>query len=266
MPRDLRRVARTIRQGAKAAGDELRGRDVRSAGRFAMCGAVNSFQLLVGSTSNRRSCPCCGWQGVGFLWSTNERTLSRGAKCPKCGSSSRHRALAIVLPKYLADASASEILHFAPEPQLATVLRAATGDANYRTTDLFRSDVDLPGEDIQNLSLGDGSADLILCNHVLEHVIDDRSAISEIARVLREDGEAILTVPGFWNPGDLTVEFTSPDRNGHWRHYGTDFEKLLGASFQTIEHVPGASIADDPVRYGIRPEEPVFVCREPIRP
>jgi ubiquinone/menaquinone biosynthesis C-methylase UbiE len=35
----------------------------------------------------------------------------------------------------------------------------------------------------------------IICNHVLEHVVDDRTAIAEVYRILMPGGWAILQVP-----------------------------------------------------------------------
>ena len=45
------------------------------------------------------------------------------------------------------------------------------------------------------MSFNNDTFDLIICNHVLEHIIDDNSAMSEIYRVLKKDGIGILQVP-----------------------------------------------------------------------
>ena len=49
--------------------------------------------------------------------------------------------------------------------------------------------------DATAIPYGDGSFDVVLCNHVLEHVPDYRKALSEIHRVLRPDGWAVLQTP-----------------------------------------------------------------------
>ena len=49
--------------------------------------------------------------------------------------------------------------------------------------------------DITNIKYEDNSFDVIICNHVLEHIPDDRKAMSELYRVLKPGGWAILQVP-----------------------------------------------------------------------
>ena len=45
------------------------------------------------------------------------------------------------------------------------------------------------------LPYADGTFKYILCSEVLEHLEDDDAAVAEIARVLRDDGRAVITVP-----------------------------------------------------------------------
>src|SRR5579863_6361463 len=51
--------------------------------------------------------------------------------------------------------------------------------------------------DICAMPFADASFDLVLATDVIEHVDDDRRAVAEIARVLRSDGVALVTVPAF---------------------------------------------------------------------
>src|SRR5262245_62966254 len=51
--------------------------------------------------------------------------------------------------------------------------------------------------DIRALPLPDGSVDLVLATDVAEHVEEDHKAFSEICRVLRPGGVALITVPAF---------------------------------------------------------------------
>ena len=64
------------------------------------------------------------------------------------------------------------VLHFAPEPVLKNILKANKGIC-YKSADKFLTDVDFPGEDVQQLSFKSQQFDLIICNHVLEHVPND---------------------------------------------------------------------------------------------
>ena len=98
---------------------------------------------------------------------------------------------------YLKSTKTIKILHFAPEPSLRNYFESLNLNY-YHTTDLKMIGVDYPNQDIQNLKLNDSSYDLVLINHVLEHVKNDKIALSEIARILKTNGRAIITVPGDW--------------------------------------------------------------------
>lgn len=47
------------------------------------------------------------------------------------------------------------------------------------------------------LPLADASVDAVLALDIVEHIENDRQALSEVARVLRPDGVAVITVPAF---------------------------------------------------------------------
>src|SRR5205814_9838929 len=82
-----------------------------------------------------------------------------------------------------------------PEPIIAKLLKPRLRNA-YVTADLDASDplVDVQ-MDITDIHYPDRSFDVIYCSHVLEHVPDDRKAMREFCRVLRDDGWAVLLVP-----------------------------------------------------------------------
>jgi len=50
-------------------------------------------------------------------------------------------------------------------------------------------------QDLQDTDLESRSYDTVFCRNVLEHVEKPRSAMSEISRLLRDDGTAIVSVP-----------------------------------------------------------------------
>lgn len=60
---------------------------------------------------------------------------------------------------------------------------------------LSRLNLRLLKSDILNISFKDQSFDLVLCSSVLEHIPDLRRAFSEIKRVLKKDGELVLSIP-----------------------------------------------------------------------
>ena len=69
----------------------------------------------------------------------------------------------------------------------------------YLSADLFDPGV-MERMDICDIQHPDRSFDAVYCNHVLEHVEDDRKALREFHRILRADGWAILMVPTYPGP------------------------------------------------------------------
>jgi len=134
------------------------------------------------------------------------------------------------------------MLHIAPE--LCYMDRfEAMENLDYITGDI-ESPLAKVKMDIHDIPFEDDSIDIIFCNHVLEHVEDDRKALSEIRRVLKKDGWAILQVPFFHPLPEVTYEdksITDPKereiafgQDDHVRKYGLDYADRLGESGMTV--------------------------------
>jgi SAM-dependent methyltransferase len=225
----------------------------------------------------RRYCPVCS--------RTVRKEFRRGpggrpdAGCPRCGSLERHRFLAVllgVLRPSLGDIDV--LLDVAPTPRTTPML-AELGPRRQVRLDLGadRRQVDVQG-DLTALPIADGSIDLLVCYHVLEHVPADRSAMAEIARVLAPRGTALLQVP--WRPGTVTDEDPAAPveeriarfgQHDHVRYYGDDFEtRLMEAGLSLRRITPGALLGERMCSWmKILPHEAVWVARpadgEPIR-
>jgi SAM-dependent methyltransferase len=160
------------------------------------------------------------------------------------------------------------LLHIAPEPVIARLFKAAPG-VHYISADLYAAaDVRL---DITALPFENGALDIIVCNHVLEHVPDDQGAMREFCRVLSPRGLAFLQSP--LEPNRATTyedpSITDPKQRervfgqfDHVRVYGRDyFDRLRGAGF-AVEAVPFAEHigANASARNGLRNED-VVLCR-----
>jgi len=233
---------------------------------------------LLGNTGVAHRCPCCGSQLRRFLPGTvgSQGTLS-GIRCPRCDSHPRHRLLWLFLQndcQQLFEENLS-LLHIAPE---FCFLRRFRKMANLRyvTGDLVSPLAD-SRFDLTLIPFADGTFDVIFCNHVLEHVSDDRPAIRELYRVMKPGGWGILQVPV--EPG-RTVTFeddsiTTPverarhfGQHDHVRSYGADYpERLRAAGFavQAIDHVQTFAVSRLKY-YGLLPAETIYLCRRPLLP
>jgi SAM-dependent methyltransferase len=211
-------------------------------------------------------CPCCQHEASVF-GSFGVKPRPR-AKCPSCGSLERHRLLWLFLasrPELLQ--GGPRLLHIAPEPVMAKLFQAVE-DVHYISADLSSaSDVRL---DVTALPFADGSLDAIVCNHVLEHVPDDRAAMREFRRVLSPKGWAILQSPMDSNRPATYEDFSIQDPKAreqafgqfdHVRVYGRDYFDRLGVAGFDVEAVPFAEHigAESAARYAVRREE-IVLC------
>ena len=177
-------------------------------------------------------CPIANKEFKTFIKSGNDYiTPSNGAK-------SRQRTVWLYLTKELNILTEPlKILHIAPELSYFEILKKqknieyfagdkmVAGYSNQKGVD----NVDLTGLNYEN-----DFFDVIICNHVLEHIPDDKKAISEMFRALKKGGKAVVTVPMDENleKTNENPNITSPaDRKKHfgqWDHlrmYSTDIKQ-----------------------------------------
>src|SRR5918999_2507441 len=144
---------------------------------------------------DRVECPCCGRKARKFMPTVLPVGRNRpNARCPHCGARNRQRYLWLYLERrtnLLVDRL--RVLHFAPERIFEEWL-ASQPNLDYVSTDLQRERATVKA-DITDLPFPEDSFDVILCSHVLEHVVEDRKAMRELYRVLRRGGSAILLGP-----------------------------------------------------------------------
>ncbi len=163
---------------------------------------------------------------------------------PSTLSLERHRLLWLYLKNETDFFSTSKkVLHFAPEQAFYKRFRNLK-NLDYTTTDLESPLADVKA-DICNLPFNDNEFDIILCNHVLEHIPDDIKAMQELYRVLKPGGMGIFQIPQ-----DLSRDVTFEDNTitdkkerakifgqyDHVRVYGRDyFDKLRSIGFKVDE-------------------------------
>lgn len=194
--------------------------------------------------------------------------------CPHCGAHLHHRLLWRVLPGFLPTKPTERVrlLHFAPEAFSLSRLRAWRG-VDYITTDFMRRDVDLT-LDMCLLGLADASVDMIVASHVLEHVQDDRAALRELFRVLRNGGKALLLVPLFAetsyeypNIVDEAERLRLYGQKDHVRAYGLDFAERVrdaGFSVQVLHCKDFADLPRPADSYLHKVQGVLFVAHKPL--
>ena len=141
--------------------------------------------------------------------------------CPVCGAADRDRLYALYIKKYFAQIQPTKeyiLLDIAPAYPLSNYIKSHW-NIDYRSMDLFMEGVTYK-DDLTNItSIGNDEVDFIICSHVLEHVYDDKKALSEIYRILKPNGRGIIMVPI-----DLTTRETDEDidttESERWRRFG----------------------------------------------
>lgn len=162
-----------------------------------------------------------------------------------------------------------KVLHFAPEQAFYQRFKKQK-NLDYTTTDLESPLADVKA-DICNLPFENNSFDFILCNHVLEHIPDDKKAMQELYRILKPGGIGIFQIPQ-----DLNRELTFEDDSivdkterarifgqyDHVRVYGRDyFDKLRAVGFKVEEVDFTKNMSADLVeKYCLAPGEIIPVC------
>lgn len=240
---------------------------------------------------NKYECPICGHHfrkmlpgGFDLPVIKEKQIIGGGYRendiCPYCKSTDRDRLVFLYL-KYESNffRNYNLVLHVAPEPSLYRFFKKMKNIQYYPVTKYqegFYYDKSVRKADLLDLNFEEGTFDWVLCNHVLEHIPEDAKAMSEIFRVLKPGGHAILQVPvslklkttyediGITDPVEREKHFGQFD---HVRIYGRDYpNRLEQAGFYVkiinqendLMHVP------PPLnKYALNSKEKLFLCTKP---
>lgn len=163
--------------------------------------------------------------------------------CPNCFSLERHRLIWYYLNNHSnLLTEPNKLLHIAPEQCFYKKFKALP-NLEYVTADL-ESPLAEVKMDIQAMPFEDNTFDVVLCNHVLEHIPDDKLAMREILRVMKPGAWSILQVP--MKPGAKTTfedaSITDPKERAkvfgqydHLRLYGENYKEVLEAEGFEVE-------------------------------
>ena len=225
-----------------------------------------------------KECPVCGCKRRKFL-PYGYVSQRENALCPNCLALERHRLLwlwllresdlgrgAMALPR---------LLHIAPEVALMRKLRKmyAREAERYVTADLESPLADIHF-DVQQIPLADGSFDTIICNHIMEHIEDDRLAMRELYRILKPNGWGVILSPvdesrattfeddSITDPAERTRIFGQYD---HRRIYGRDYAARLeeaGFEVAVIDYKQAFSRKEQAL-YAL-PDEKLYIVHKPL--
>ena len=226
------------------------------------------FSLLINRVvalfyiGNNVECPVCNNTFRKFLpYGYTKATSRKNALCPRCLSLERHRLMYLYLQeKTYFFTKNLKVLHIAPEQCFYKRFRALE-NLDYTTGDLESPIADVHF-DVQAIPFPEESYDVVICNHVLEHVDDDAKAMSEIYRILKPGGFAILQVPqdadadktyedpSITDPSEREKHFLQKD---HVRLYGLDYsERLSAVGFKvTAETFSNNFPEEKAIRFGL---------------
>ena len=240
---------------------------------------------LIKNFGFKYKCPFCGYHakrmmplGGDFKIIYEKEIIGCGrrlAECTKCKSTDKERLVFTYLQSInFFDHPDKSILHMAPEPNLSEQF------FKHKFKEYICGDFFAPGyEDVypsyvKNINIldipfKDESFDTVICNHVLEHVENDMKGMSEIFRVLKKGGFAILQVPisyklqntyedsNITDPKDRERVFGQRD---HVRIYGIDYIDRLKKVGFNVEVI--SNLAEKFPKYGLNSKEKVFICHK----
>ena len=157
-----------------------------------------------------------------------------------------------------------KVLHIAPEQEFLRKFKKMK-NLDYISADLFSPIVDVKA-DILDLPFENESFDIIFCNHVLEHIEDDRKAMSELFRVMKKGGWGIVQVPMKNSLAKTYEDFTIKDpkerqkhfgQYDHVRWYGMDyFDRLESVGFEADANFYSQNFSKEEIKkFGLRENE-----------
>lgn len=221
------------------------------------------------TVNENKICPICSSELQVFL--PVGHPIRENALCPICGSFERDRASYLFLKEETDVFNKNvKILHFAPEKTLAKLFKEMD-NIDYLPVDINPEMENVVEKmDIQDIKYPDDSFDIIYCSHVLEHVPDDHKAMTELYRVIKPGGFAIIIVPinpqlqqtledPSYNTPELRLKYYG--QSDHLRYYGNDFpNKLQSVGFTVSDTFLETKDENYLKKYGLKVYHYMFIC------
>lgn len=240
----------------------------------------NLLNMYAGSTFGTRQCVVCGNDVEKFYpWGINEEIFTRhhivgggyreSCECPCCGAIDRVRWLKYVLENHT-DISriAGRVLHFAPESAIENYIKR-NGQVDYYGADIVQGKA-MHVVDITDIPYKDNMFDYVISNHIMEHIVDEGKAVSEIRRVLKENGKWIFSFPictdmkTYENKAIVSPEkrLEAYGQRDHVRLYGYDsVERFERYGFKIEVYSPKAELDDAQIdKYGFIYDDIIMIA------
>ena len=211
---------------------------------------------------NKFECNICGFNMSHFIIQKDGKKI-----CPKCGSLSRTRRLwQLVKPKL----ENKNILHFSP-PKSITQQINKISSTNYITSDFENEFEALKNYNIEDIDEANNTYDIIICNHVLEHIENDTKAMTELYRILKPNGECYIQTP--FKEGNIFEDATIKSPEDRLKHFGQEDHlriysieglknRLQNAKFKV--HIMKFTEEKDN-KFGFHEDETVLIARKEIK-
>lgn len=219
-------------------------------------------------------CPVCQRSFRKFLSYGSAVAHRENVLCPYDLTLERHRLIWLYLlnKSDFFTAEQIEMLHIAPEQCFLPHFKKQN-NLKYLTGDLVSPIADIHF-DLHDIPLEDNRFDVVFCNHVLEHVEDDKQCMGELFRVMKPGGWGIFQVPMDLTRSETYEDksITSPEerekhfwQKDHVRLYGLDYpEKLKAVGFDVEEYNPKTELDEKLIeRYRLSPGEILYIFRKP---
>ena len=226
---------------------------------------IRSFLYFLFYRGDDFYCPICNSRLKNFI--TINFNSGSDNSCPRCGSLSRTRLLLLYLKKEI-NAPFNVILDFSPHRSIYNLLSKTK--ENYIANDFenqFHADTH---HDITKLPFEENKFDLIICFHVLEHIVHDNKAISNLYKVLKNKGNLLIQVPlkkgETYEDSSITDPKIREEKFGqsdHVRIYGKEDLKVklkdIGFNIKIVDYAEKFNLKEQKY-YGFKKGELIFHC------